>query len=124
MAGLQYSIPVFSFPSSSAPPFVGNMTQYEVRSMIYAALQEYWPNATDTNPLPGGAEYNHIGPNSMGPLKTNRTIPCPYESLSIEEQEQQCYSYQEFVYVVPMLITTLKPTLKHRTSDVSLPCVF
>ena len=100
--------------------------------MIYAALQEYWPNATDNNPLPGGAEYNHIGPNSMGPLKTNRTVPCPYESLSIEEQEEQCYSYQEFVYVVrtliPMLIHTLRPTLKpmlkHRTSDVPISFAF
>jgi hypothetical protein len=98
LAGLQYIIFPFSFPSWRAPPFVGNMTMYEVRSMIYAALQDYWPNATDTNPLPGGAEYNHIGPNSMGPLKANRTIPCPYESLSIEEQEEQCYSYQEFVW--------------------------
>jgi hypothetical protein len=49
----------------------------------------------------GYNEYNHIGSDSYGPLKSNMTKLCPQE-YTIEEKDEQCYSMQESVWGVEL----------------------
>ena len=58
--------------------------------------------ATAAGKFPGGAEYNHIAPNQVGPLKSNWTIPCP-QTYTKAEQAVNCVSLQESVWGTDIL---------------------
>jgi hypothetical protein len=68
----------------------------EYSDLTAMLLEQVYGNATG-NDFPGGAEYNHIGPNEFGPLKDDWSKPCPM-SWTRQERLQSCISIQESVW--------------------------
>jgi len=56
----------------------------------------FYPEAPEGK-LIGGAEYNHIGSDSFGPLKDDHSAYCP-DDLTHAQREEQCVSLQEHVW--------------------------
>lgn len=76
---------------------------YEILLKYLPTWQTYWPSPSsssnhDGNAISGGADYNHIAPNAMGPLKSDTSKPCPVKELSYAEAEEACLSVQEFAF--------------------------
>ena len=78
---------------------------------------------TTDGSFPGGTEYNHISPVSVGPLKTNWTVPCPIDSYTKAQQAQKCVSLQESVWGTKIL-SRLTATKKKVDPDSSFNCHF
>ena len=62
----------------------------------YPKIAPFWPKAPAGTIL-GGAEYNHVGGDSFGPLKSDHNKYCP-GYLTHAEREEQCVSLQEFTW--------------------------
>ncbi|KAL3904669.1 MAG: hypothetical protein SGILL_009978, partial [Bacillariaceae sp.] len=60
-------------------------------------LTEIYGPVNGGEELPASAEFNHVGVNEFGPLKSDWTKPCPM-ALSREEKTEQCVSLQESVW--------------------------
>ena len=48
-------------------------------------------------PVPPGAEYNHISMDAFGPLKADHSAYCPGD-LTHAEREEKCVSVQEHAW--------------------------
>ena len=59
-------------------------------------MSAFYPEAPKGKLL-GGAEYNHIGRDSFGPLKADHSAYCPRD-LTHAEKEEQCVSLQEHTW--------------------------
>jgi hypothetical protein len=71
-------------------------------SLEASLRKSFHPYVVNGTKFLGGTEYNHIGPDVVGPLKTNFTEPCP-SHYDEEERREKCMSLQESVWGTDML---------------------
>ncbi len=62
----------------------------------FPKVAAFYPEAPEGKLL-GGAEYNHIGSDSFGPLKDDLSAYCPGD-LTHAKREKKCVSVQEHVW--------------------------
>ena len=60
-------------------------------------IQAFYPAPPSPGTLLGGIEFNHIGSDAFGPLKTDHSAYCPTD-LTHAEREESCVSAQEFTW--------------------------
>jgi len=64
---------------------------------------DLFPKMFDTSDgFPGFIGSNHVGPNTMGPMKEDWTKACPLEWTE-EERDEKCISQQEAIYGTKLL---------------------
>ena len=66
----------------------------ETINVLLPIIQSYFDQPTSENPVVGMAEYNHLGADQFGPLKSNISVPCPLD-YSHAERVEKCFSVQE-----------------------------
>jgi len=66
--------------------------------LFRASMEQYkGKNSYEDSNFPGGTEYNHIGADEMGPLKSDWTKVCPDE-WTMGQRNAKCVSLQESVW--------------------------